>query len=79
MIAPVLPGITDVKAIKEKLSGTAEYFIEDDLNIKSGRTEGALKCLKNPNILIIIFHDIGSHPGRERGPHGKLLLHRAQC
>ncbi len=36
MIAPVLHGITDVKAIKEKLSGTVDYFIEDDLNIKCG-------------------------------------------
>ncbi len=36
MIAPVLPGITDVKAIKEKLSKTVDYFIEDDLNIKCG-------------------------------------------
>lgn len=47
MIAPVLPGITDVSAIRDRLDGAADYFVEDSLNIKCGNWPGIERALKN--------------------------------
>ncbi len=56
MIAPVLPGITDIKAIEKKLSGTVDYFIAYDLNIKCGNWNDIEKTvLKHYPGLIQLF------------------------
>ena len=46
MIAPVLPGITDVSAIRRRLKGISDYFIEDDLNIKCGNMPAIESAVK---------------------------------
>ncbi len=46
MTAPVLPGITEIPAIRERLSGIADYFIEDALNIKCGNWPGIERAVK---------------------------------
>jgi DNA repair photolyase len=36
MIAPILPGLTDVKALKKRLEGLVDFVWEDNLNIRYG-------------------------------------------
>jgi len=36
MVAPILPGLTDVEAIKRKLDGWVDFVWEDQLNIRYG-------------------------------------------
>lgn len=46
MIAPVLPGITNVRDIRKRLSGLVDYFIEDALNFKCGNRPGIEAAVK---------------------------------
>ena len=45
-IAPILPGLTDAKKIKEKVSGIANWVWTDNLNIKCGNWPLILKVVK---------------------------------
>jgi len=53
MIAPILPGLTDVVAIKKRLNGLVDFIWEDNLNIKYGNWPDIEKTVLKfyPNLL----------------------------
>lgn len=53
MIAPILPGLTDVKAIKKRLEGLVDFIWEDTLNIKYGNWPDIQKTVQKfyPDLL----------------------------
>jgi DNA repair photolyase len=46
MIAPILPGLTDVEAIKKRLKGLVDFIWEDNLNIRYGNWPDIEKTVK---------------------------------